>query len=58
MILVDNNLLSFEEAMILQVVMITDPALAMHILYSPHFDKFRFNYSFLEQVIPSVPHSN
>ena len=30
--------------------MVTDPALAMHILYSPLFDKFSFVYSFLDPV--------
>lgn len=34
----------------LQGVMVTDPALAMHVLYSPHFDKFEFAYSFLDPV--------
>ena len=33
-----------------QMVLITDPALAMHVLYSQHFDKFRFAYSFLDPV--------
>lgn len=30
--------------------MVTDPALAMHVLHSPHFDKFQFIYSFLDPV--------
>ena len=34
----------------MQMVLITDPALAMHVLYSRHFDKFRFAYSFLDPV--------
>lgn len=33
-----------------QVVCITDPALAMDILKSPHVDKVRFLYSFLDPV--------
>ena len=33
-----------------QAVMVTDPALAMHVLYSPLFDKFQFLYSFLDPV--------
>ena len=32
------------------MVLITDPSLAMHVLYSQHFDKFRFAYSFLDPV--------
>lgn len=34
----------------LQTVLVTDPALAMHVLYSPHFDKFEFMYTFLDPV--------
>lgn len=35
------------------MVIVTDPTLAMHILYSPHFDKNAFVYSFLDPVISS-----
>lgn len=35
-----------------QMVLVTDPPLAMHILNSPHFDKFGFAYSFLDPVPP------
>lgn len=36
----------------MQVVCITDPVLATHVLRSKHVDKLRFQYSFLDPVSP------
>ena len=38
--------------MYVQVVCITDPVLATHVLRSKHVDKLRFQYSFLDPVSP------
>ena len=38
------------EKISMQMVLITDPTLAMNVLYSSHFDKFGFAYSFLDPV--------
>ncbi len=40
------------EASLAQVVCITDPVLATHVLRSKHVDKLRFQYSFLDPVSP------
>ena len=39
--------------LLVQVVCITDPVLATHVLRSKHVDKLRFQYSFLDPVSPS-----
>ena len=39
-----------EGAIFVQVVCITDPVLATHVLRSKHVDKLRFQYSFLDPV--------
>ena len=39
-----------DSILFLQIVLVTDPTLAMHILHSPYFDKYSFMYSFLDPV--------
>lgn len=42
------------EHILMQVVVITDPAIAMDLLKSPYVDKIRFLYSFLDPVSRSA----